>query len=274
MVKRIRHFLPLVVLLLPPNQLSADESVEHPFIQPKDIKPETCLTCHPEKKEGRFVHTAVRMGCQNCHQVISEKDKTTITLFATGGDLCAKCHEAKKEPVLHGPYKNGQCLTCHDPHSSEFKAQTRAAGNSLCLECHAPKRVTLDTVSLFSSQKIAKVDFEAIPKIELDPTLRFGHPRPTHPVAEVADPLSGGEKMSCLSCHAPHASTLPNLLVTAKGGGDVCDACHRAVDKQKQAQLKSQAQQQPQRTPNLLTRVKLRSCRDCGNSIGGDRCAN
>jgi predicted CXXCH cytochrome family protein len=266
------YLLPLAVFLLPVIQLSAEEPVEHPFIQQKDIKPETCLTCHPEKKQGRFVHTAVEMGCENCHQVVSEKDKSTISLFAPGAELCAKCHEAKKGPVLHGPYRNGQCLTCHDPHSSEFKAQTRSAGNSLCLECHAPKRVALDTVSLFSLQKISKADFEAIPKIELDPTLRFGHPWPTHPVADIADPLSGGEKMSCLSCHAPHASTLPNLLVTAKGGGDVCDACHRAIDKQKQAQLKSQPQQQPQRTPNSLTRLKSRSYEDCGNSIGGDRC--
>jgi predicted CXXCH cytochrome family protein len=245
----------LAIFLLPPFQVCAEEPIEHPFIEPKDIKSQTCLTCHPEKKEGKFVHSAVGMGCGNCHQAISGKNKTTITLVATGGDLCAKCHETRKDPVLHGPYKNGQCLTCHDPHSSEFKAQTRAAGNSLCLECHAPKRGTADTVTLFSLQRISKADFEAIPKIELDPTLRFGHPRATHPVAEVADPLHGGERMSCLSCHAPHASMLQNLLVSAKGGGNVCDACHRAIDAQKGKKIKNQpqppAQQLSQRTPNV-----------------------
>jgi len=247
----------LPIFLLPPFQVCAEEPIEHPFIEPKDIKSQTCLTCHPEKKEGKFVHSALGMGCGNCHQAISEKNKTTITLVATGGNLCAKCHETRKDPVLHGPYKNGQCLTCHDPHSSEFKAQTRAEGNSLCLECHAPKRSTADPVTLFSLQKISKADFEAIPKIELDPTLRFGHPRATHPVAAVADPLRGGERMSCLSCHAPHASTLQNLLVSAKGGGDVCAACHRAIDEQKGTRIKSQpqppAQQSSERTPNLAT---------------------
>jgi predicted CXXCH cytochrome family protein len=256
-VSRIRHFLPLVVFLLLPFEVRAEEPIEHPYIEPKDIKPETCLTCHPEKKEGKFVHTAVGMGCENCHQIISERNKTTVTLFATGGDLCAKCHEAKKAPVLHGPYKNGQCLICHEPHSSRFKAQTRSAGNSLCLECHAPKPATVDTVSLFGFQEISKADFEAIPKIKLDPTLRFGHPGATHPVAEVSDPLHGGERMSCLSCHTPHASTLPNLLVLAKGGSDVCDACHRAIDKQKGVQRKSQPQQQPQPTPILPTQFNL-----------------
>jgi predicted CXXCH cytochrome family protein len=256
------HLLLLAIFLLPPFQVCAEEPIEHPFIEPKDIKSQTCLTCHPEKKEGKFVHSAVGMGCENCHHATSEKYRTKITLVATGGDLCAKCHETRKDPVLHGPYKNGQCLTCHDPHSSEFKAQTRTAGNSLCLECHAPNRVTAETVTLFSLQKISKVDFGAIPKIQLDPTLRFGHPWATHPVAEVADPLHGGEKMSCLSCHAPHASTLQNLLVSAKGGGDVCDACHRAINEQKGAKIKNQpqppTQQQPQRTPNLPTQFEVK----------------
>jgi len=220
----------------------AEEPVEHPFIEPKEIKTETCLTCHPEKQEGRFVHTAVKMGCENCHHIISEHNKTTITLPASGGESCARCHAAEKDPVVHGPYKNGQCLICHDPHSSEFKAQTRAAGNSLCLECHALRPSTARTVSLFNLQRISKADFEAIPKVELDPTQRFGHPRPAHPVAEVADPLHKGEKMSCLSCHAPHSSTLPNLLVLSKDGENVCNACHRAIDEQKEAKPNSQPQ--------------------------------
>jgi len=270
-VNLIRHFLPLIVFLLPPLRLCAEDSVDHPIIERKDLKPETCLTCHPEMNEGRFVHTAVRMGCPSCHQITSERNKTTSTFGAAGGQLCAKCYQATKDPVRHGPYENGQCLICHDPHSSQFKAQARSAGNSLCLECHAPKRVTSDTVSLFSLQKLSKTEFELIPKIELDATQTFGHPCATHPVAEVADPLRGGEKMSCLSCHTPHASTLPNLLVLAKGSGDVCDACHRAIDKQKKANPNRLQQQQPPRSPKLPTQFTLGGYRR--NSSGGDLCA-
>jgi len=256
----------LVICLLSPLAISAEEGIEHPFIEPKQIKPETCLTCHPEKKEGQFVHAAG--DCENCHRIISEKNQTTITLFATGGDLCAKCHEVSKAPVLHGPYKAGQCLICHEPHSSAFKAHTRSSGNALCLECHAPKRVTGDTVTLFSRQRISMADFEAIPKIELDPTLRFGHPCAAHPVAEVPDPLHQGEKMSCLSCHDPHGSNLANTLVLAKEAGDLCDTCHRAIPKTKQPKLENQPQ--PERTPNLPTQLKLKGRGDCRNSFGGD----
>jgi predicted CXXCH cytochrome family protein len=234
----------LAFLALLSPRVFAEEPIAHPFIEQKDIKSETCLTCHPEKKQGKFVHTAVGMGCENCHQATSEKNKTTITLVATGGDLCAMCHEAAKDPVLHGPYKNGQCLTCHDPHSAEFKAQIRAAVNSLCLACHALQQVQGETVTLFSSQKISKADFEAIPKIELDPTLRFGHPWATHPVAQVADPLHAGEKMSCLSCHAHHSSAQENLIVAVKGPGNVCTSCHKVIDEA--AAGKSKGQPAPQ----------------------------
>ena len=247
-------FLLLAILVVLPHQIPAEEPIAHPLIEQKDIKSETCLKCHPEKKQGKFVHSAVAMGCENCHQATSEKNKTTIVLVATGGDLCAMCHEASKDPVQHGPYKNGQCLICHDPHCSEFKAQTRAVVNSLCLACHALRQVQGETVALFGSQKISKADFDAIPKIELDPTLRFGHPWVTHPVAQVADPLHTGEKMSCLSCHTPHASAQENLIVSVKGARNVCFACHQVIDQQaaakNQRQSQSQAGQHPKQRPD------------------------
>ena len=183
------------------------------------------------------------MGCPECHHIVTTTHQTTITLFARGGGLCARCHQAQAGPMLHGPYRNGQCLICHEPHASEFKAQLRAEVNSLCLECHAPKPNAGNSVDLFGLQSISKAEFDAAPKIGLDPSLRFGHPRPSHPVAGVADPLHPGEKISCLSCHAPHASELPHLLVSANGGKSVCEACHRAIDIQKEGKPSGQAQQ-------------------------------
>jgi len=246
-------FLPLAILVMLSGPVLAEEPTAHPFIEKKDIKSETCLTCHPDKKQGKFVHSAVGMGCENCHQATSEKDKTTITLVATGGDLCAMCHEASKDDVQHGPYKSGQCLICHDPHASEFKAQTRAEVNSLCLACHGLTPGQGAMAAVLVSQKISKADLDAMPKIELDRTQRIGHPWVTHPVAVVADPLRGGEKMSCLSCHTPHASAQESLIVSVKGGQNVCDACHKAVDELRAARTKSQsqprAQQQMQQKP-------------------------
>lgn len=221
------------VLGLHAGQLPDQESMQHPYIEQREIKSETCLTCHPEKKEGKFLHTALGLGCERCHRVTSENGKTTITPIATGGALCAMCHAVKKAAVLHGPYRDGQCLTCHEPHASQFRAQVRAPGNSLCLECHLARRPTNGQVRIFNKRDISGAEFEAIPKIKLDPTQRFGHPGPRHTVAERPDPLHPGERMACSSCHEPHASTLPRLIITAKQGIRICEACHLALEQQR-----------------------------------------
>ena len=113
-------------------------TAEHPYIDPKAIKTETCIKCHPNKSQGKFVHTAVGQGCENCHTATSENNKTVITDVAAGGDLCAMCHEAQKASVQHAPYKSGQCLVCHDAHTGNYPKQLRAPVNELCLTCHGP----------------------------------------------------------------------------------------------------------------------------------------
>jgi len=211
----------------------AEESTEHPFIEPQDIKSETCLTCHPDKKEGKSVHSAVTSGCESCHQAASENSKTKITLLATGGELCAMCHQVKSEPVLHGPYKKGECMICHDPHTSNFPRQLRAETNTLCLSCHGVNQpdVKIDKevqkVSLPGGQTMPFADYRESPKISLDRSGTRGHPIMGHPVAG-QDPLHKGVTLSCLSCHTPHSSTVPSLLLPdIKSSTGLCGECHQ-----------------------------------------------
>jgi predicted CXXCH cytochrome family protein len=211
----------------------AEETTEHPFIEPQDIKSETCLTCHPDKKEGRFVHSAVTSGCESCHQAASENGKTTITLLATGGELCAMCHEIKQEPVMHGPYKAEQCMICHDPHRSNFPRQLRAETNTLCLSCHGVNQpdVKIDKdvqkVSMLGGQTLSFADYRQSMKIGLDRSGTRGHPVMGHPVAG-KDPRHKDTTLSCLSCHTPHSSTAPNLLpADIKSDIGLCGECHQ-----------------------------------------------
>jgi predicted CXXCH cytochrome family protein len=249
----------LVLLLSVPlfivgRGVAGEEPAEHPYIEPGQIKSATCLMCHASKQEGKFVHPAIAMGCESCHQVSSEHETTAITLVAPPGKLCAKCHELKEARVVHGPYKNVQCVICHNPHSSEFPANTRAETNTLCLSCHGVDRPSVkvnaatQTVDLLGGQTLNLAEYRRAPKISLDPTGRFGHPWTGHPVAERPDPLRPGEKMSCLSCHTPHTSDLVERIRTpAKGKPDICDACHEAVERQKAEQ------QHPEDTTKTLS---------------------
>jgi predicted CXXCH cytochrome family protein len=198
-------------------RVASGQTTEHPFIEPDAIKSETCLTCHPDKREGKFVHSAVAIGCDSCHQATSEGSKTTVTLVATDGELCGRCHEAKREPVVHEPYGTGQCLVCHNPHSSDFPRQTRAATEMLCMSCHGTSRPDVKvaanarTVSVLGGRTLDLAAYEKAPKISP------GHPEkgalPAQSVSVPAKaPLKPAAELDCISCHDPHASKAEHLL--------------------------------------------------------------
>ncbi len=207
---------------------------DHPVPLPADFDAAKCVECHANKQEGKHVHTAISMGCATCHTVETKEDSTKIGLTAPAGELCTTCHEQAKEATLHGPYEQKRCVVCHDPHSSEFNAQTRAPGNALCLACHGMRSPKGDAVEVFAAQELRAEEFRQIPKIVLDRSQRFGHPVLEHPVAGMPDPLRKNEAMSCLSCHRPHAAPLPKLLAEPWKEIAVCDQCHDAAKAGKQ----------------------------------------
>ena len=204
------------------------ETSDHPYLETKDRKTETCLKCHPTKNQGKFVHTAVGMGCESCHQAASADDKTTIMLRATGGDLCSKCHEINKDPVLHGPYKAGQCLICHNPHTGAYAAQTRAAVSTLCLGCHmlnqpdARVNAETKTVSLLDGRIYDLATWERAPKIAAAHFENKLARRASAPVA-VKESERLNTESNCLTCHDPHSSRAEHLLrkaAEARGGAE------------------------------------------------------
>jgi len=211
----------------------AARAAEHPVELTKDAD---CASCHEDKTKGKYVHSAIAMGCTTCHEVKTEKGASTVNLVSPKNQLCFTCHakEAKQEDTKHGPWDKGLCVLCHDPHTSAFPKQLRAQGNALCLECHAAGRGELpETVKLFNSQEVPRADLAGIRRLRLTPDSDRGHPFDNHPIAKLDDPTRPGEKMSCLSCHVPHFSPedkLGRAVIVDKQLTNVCDACHAAVE--------------------------------------------
>ena len=205
-------------------------AAEHPVPLEKDAD---CATCHEDKTKGKAVHSAIAMGCTTCHEVKTEKDVTTVNLVSPKEELCFTCHEKSQDAVRHMPYDQGQCVTCHDPHTSDNPKQLRQAVVQLCFSCHGTNQpgvtVAADTgsVTLPGNQTISLQMYGKAPKLGLDRGGASGHPIMGHPFSG-PDPRDKNSQMNCLSCHQPHSSKVQFLMpADVKNDLDLCTRCHQ-----------------------------------------------
>ena len=95
-----------------------------------------------------------------------------------------------------------------------------AKPNPLCLECHGPdakpkKLESEHLVAIFDGKvKLPEDYFSKVPILPLK--YGTGHPVERHPVSDLVDPNDLTKvltPLNCLTCHQPHASAQPDLLV-------------------------------------------------------------
>jgi predicted CXXCH cytochrome family protein len=124
-----------------------------------------------------------------CHMTDSD---TPRLVRATGGRLCAMCHQdypRKGDTVVHKPVGQGECASCHVPHTGDVKALLASSPRELCSSCHQ------DLIARGAAAKSA------------------------HPIVD--------EKGACLGCHSPHSSTQEHLLNS--GPIRTCLSCHETA---------------------------------------------
>jgi predicted CXXCH cytochrome family protein len=109
-----RFFLVITCALL--CRAPATWAAEHPGLVDKD-----CLTCHVQKITGKSVHSAMESPCTVCHVRMTQGDMTTVTLSMPKARICSACHDESAALQQHIPAVKGQCLECHDPHSSQHR---------------------------------------------------------------------------------------------------------------------------------------------------------
>jgi predicted CXXCH cytochrome family protein len=94
----------------------ASWAAEHPGLVEKD-----CRACHAEKITGKSVHSAMDSPCSVCHVKMRQGDMTTLTLSMPKAKICSACHDESAALRQHAPAVKGQCLECHDAHSSPYR---------------------------------------------------------------------------------------------------------------------------------------------------------
>lgn len=116
---RVSSLLLCAVLLNAPRLWA----VEHPGSVDKD-----CSTCHIKKMTGKSVHSAMSSPCTVCHVAMTQGDMTMVSLSMPKGKICFACHEESAAMRQHVPAVKGQCVECHDAHSSERRMLLRGIG--------------------------------------------------------------------------------------------------------------------------------------------------
>ena len=96
--------------------LQASWAAEHPGLVDKD-----CPACHVQKITGKSVHAAMDSPCTVCHVNAMQGDMMTVTLSMSKSKICSACHDEAAALRQHVPAVKGQCLECHDAHSSQHR---------------------------------------------------------------------------------------------------------------------------------------------------------
>ena len=202
-----------------------------------------CVTCHSDKAEqidkAKVPHPGAQGDCITCHN--PHAGKTPGFIQPDPVNACLACHSQQaddfKKAHLHEPAYELGCATCHTPHGGDNEHLLRAKGNALCLECHGPdakpqKLEAEHVLTIFNGQVKLPEDYYQKNKVVILPIkYGLGHPMLGHPVQDVMDPADVTKvktHIDCMTCHQPHASAQPDLLVKDQANNMAfCDTCHK-----------------------------------------------
>ncbi len=203
-----------------------------------------CVTCHDDKAKlidtAKVQHPGAAGDCTDCHSPHASRQpglpKTTAV------DICLGCHsdiaDLAKKSFHHQPAFGQGCATCHQPHGGDNDHLLRTkTTNALCLECHGPdaqpKKLEAEhMLTIFNGTVKLPDDYFTKNKVVVLP-LKFGagHPVAGHPVSDLldpGDPTKVKTPINCLTCHQPHASAQPDLLVKDQANNMAfCSTCHK-----------------------------------------------
>lgn len=207
---------------------------------------ETCVTaiCHTNIGAYQNPHQPVKVGnCSSCHQqTVKEhplKGAKSFGLIARPAVLCKKCHNTfGNKKLAHSPFKNGDCIACHNPHGTNgsFLLDDSEDRSKLCFGCHdrAPfsQKYVHGPVAAGSCDVCHdphQSDLKALLKRssrDLCLSCHSDFAQKMQAATTIHPPV---KNEPCTSCHNPHSSISSSLIKLKMP--DLCIRCHAGIGK-------------------------------------------
>lgn len=162
--------------------------------------------CHLDMLARPVVHGPVASAsCDRCHRKTSDEEHR-FELLVAEEDVCVTCHVLPgPAKLLHKPYEQKACLSCHDPHGGADGALlVEESLEATCLQCHARPQGTLHA------------------------PVEEGKCSACHRAHESDEPklLSAPEKDLCTGCHADVKDRIADAAMVHKPVANGCAGCH------------------------------------------------
>ena len=117
----------------------------HPVPLDKNTDPAKCAECHADKAKGKFVHSAIAMGCTSCHEIRVNQgchSRQADHRYSPGAVPYLSRRQQCRRPERHGASAGGSRLRQVSRPApvrqqvSVAEADLRRQEQNLCLECH------------------------------------------------------------------------------------------------------------------------------------------
>jgi len=190
--------------------------------------------CHADLLKNKYKHKPIKENCLDCHKEVKSMHPQNAgkeyVLIESEPDLCYKCHEKEKAMKnVHDPFGEGECSTCHTPHSSKIRGLI--ISNAVCLGCHEIKENNFNHGPVISRQCNAchsphQSDNDAFLIKESPDLCFFCHDmKEKELVVESIHPVFDED---CMNCHLPHSAPYSPLLHSDVPA--LCFDCHERVE--------------------------------------------
>ena len=155
------------------------------------------------------------------------------------GSRCFSCHpEVQKKvfsQIAHLPAEKGECVKCHNPHTSNYEKLLIEESSNLCYRCHQKKKK--EFIKGYIHQPVEKGECvkchnphasknkNILIEGKKDICFTCHKKEKIFSRKNIHQPLKKGD---CLKCHNAHASDDEFLLV--RDGKEICISCHSVKD--------------------------------------------